>query len=73
MTRQLAASSGLVAQFLTSCLQSEQLLSRNAAGVRTSLLKCLKSWVEIGAFPLQGIEQNPVMVHAFKVSLSNVS
>ena len=68
VTRQLAGSAGLVAQFLATCLQSEQLLSRsNAAGVRTSILRCLKSWVEIGAFPLQGIEQNPVMVHAFKV------
>ena len=66
VTAQLRNAANIVAQFLTTCLQSEQLLSRNSS-VRTSILRCLKSWLEIGAFPLQGIEQNPVMVHAFNV------
>lgn len=66
ITEQLTASAHMVAEFLRGCLASDE-LCRRIPQVRLSLLRCLSSWIQLGAMPLQGIERNEAMIFAFQV------
>ena len=65
-------------EFLASCLrQYEQQQQQQGNGgqqpepspnadPRTNILRCLMSWITLGAFPLATIETNPIVHFAFR-------
>lgn len=68
----LRRSAGFVTEFLHACLAKQQAQTQGENNTfRISLLKCLSSWVELGIIPILGLENNPLVMHAF-MSLEKV-